>query len=172
MNRRQGSSELIAAGVEPLEGRSLLSSLTPAHGGGKVSAEVLPSGPTLALPGSAHGLLHRVQGSPDVGASAGFAATGHLGGMGQVRVTGTVWGTGAIVGGEFSGEIFVSDHSGSMTLRLLGPQAASFTAPASGSYAYTVVAGTGAYAQSTGHGTIAMTLGPRAVGLAFGGPHA
>ncbi len=171
MSRRQGWSDRASAGLEPLEGRNLLSHLAHPAGGGMVSAEVLPSGPGLSLQGAARGVLHRVQGSPDVGASASFSASGHLGGLGQARVTGTFWGTGAIIGGESSGELFVSNRSGTLDLRLLGPQSASFSSPASGSYAYTVIGGTGAYAQTSGQGTIIATLGAKSIGLAFGPSH-
>ena len=172
MTRRQGWSDRRPFGLEPLEGRNLLSHLGPVPGRGIVSAEVLPSGSTLALQGSAKGVLHRVQGSPDVGATAAFAATGHVGSLGQVRVTGTLWGTGAIVGGESSGDLFVSNRSGTLNLRLLGPRAGSFTAPTSGQYAYTVIAGTGAHAQTSGQGTITATLGAKSIGLVFAPSHA
>ncbi len=170
MSRRARQwSDRDPSGFEPLETRNLQSHLAPGGhgGGGRVAAEVLPKVAAATFGGAVHGPLHRVQGSPDVGASAGFVASGHLAGLGAVRVSGTIWGTGNIVGGQPSGQIFVSDGQGTTTLSLLGPGSPSFTAPRSGVYSYATIDGSGDQSGLSSRGTVAITLGPKTIALAF-----
>jgi len=56
-----------------------------------------------------------------------------------------------------------------VTLLLKGPVAAGFTAPASGTYQFTIQKGAGALAHDFGTGTVDVALGPRSFRLAFHG---
>jgi hypothetical protein len=154
-------------GVESLEGRSVLST---------VHAMVLPVSTALLhglnyldLQGSAHGSPSTVVGNPDVGTTVDLQGTGKIQGLGSVKVSGMLHGTGFIASSHVEGPLKLSNGKGSVTLQLVSPAKGGFTAPSSGTYAFSIQQATGAFAHHIGNGTVDLVLGAKSFTLSFHG---
>ncbi len=167
MTRQDRRTKRASIGVESLEGRAVLST---------VSAMVLPLKGALTdgisyldLQGSAHGTPSTVVGNPDVGTTVKFQGLGVVSGLGSVKISGSLHGTGFIAKSHVEGSIMLSNGKGSFTLQLQSPSAGGFTAPKSGSYVFDSTKGTGAFKKDFGNGSVALNLGPRSFTLTFQG---
>ena len=89
-----------------------------------------------------------------------LTGTANLAAMGQVKVTGTVRAVGWVLTGQATGQLTFSNNRGSVTVALLGPVQAGFSAPPS-VFAYKVVARTGAFAQLNDQGTLGLAFAPQ-----------
>ena len=167
MNRHDRRSKRASIGVDSLEGRTVLST---------VHAMVLPVSTSLVhgvtylyLQGSAHGSPSTVVGNPDVGTTVKLQGTGLIQGPGSVKVSGSLHGTGFIADSHVDGSIKLSNGKGSVTLQIQSPASGGFTAPASGTYTFSIQNGTGAFARHIGHGTVDLVLGAKTFILNFHG---
>lgn len=143
-------------GVESLEGRAVLST---------VHAMVLPVSTArqhglsyLDLEGSAQGSPSTVVGNPDVGTTVDLRGAAQIQGLGSVKVSGMLHGTGFIASSHVEGPLKLTDGKGSVTLQLQSPAKGGFTAPSSGTYTFSIEQGTGAFAHHIGNGTVALIL--------------
>lgn len=89
-----------------------------------------------------------------------LTGTANLAAMGQVKVTGTVRAVGWVLTGQATGQLTFSNNRGSVTVALLGPVQAGFSAPPQ-AFAYKVVARTGAFAHLNDHGTLGLAIAPQ-----------
>jgi hypothetical protein len=100
----------------------------------------------------------------DVGAGYALKGTGTAGELGDVAAKGNVNLPGFIASGHASGTLTLTStsaaaaKSGSVTLQLTGPLGNGF-GPFPTTLSFTIVSGTGAYADAAGTGTIAVTFG-------------
>jgi|GEM_PF-5004706 len=91
--------------------------------------------------------------------------TGHLARFGSVNVTGTLHSVGFVSSGHATGELTLSNNSGSITLQLLGPTQSGLS-PLPETFNYTVVAQTGDLVESLANqGT--LTLLTQSTGTSF-----
>ncbi len=134
-----------------------------------VSTALLHGLSDLDLQGSAHGSPSTVVGNPDVGTTVKLQGNGLIPGLGSVKVSGSLHGTGFIANSHVEGSLKLSNNKGSITLQLQSPVVGGFTAPASGTYTFSIQQGTGAYARHIGNGTIGLVLGSRSFTLNFHG---
>jgi hypothetical protein len=149
--------------VEELEGRTLLSGTASA-------AQLL--GPALAAQSRAPTVAHlggTVSGQyttgtpiPDVGTNYHLAATGKVGTLGAVTVSGSLTTPGFILTGRAGGTLILTNAHGSVTLRLVGPVEKGF-GPMPKHFSFTVDHGTGAYRYFRASGTIDLKLRPSGV---------
>jgi hypothetical protein len=146
--------------VEELEGRTLMS-------GTPVPPPVL--GPALTATAAAHTVVHlggtfsgRYATSnpiPDAGTTYRLTATGSVGTLGTMSVTGVVNTPGFVVSGRATGFLTLSNSHGSVTLRLVGPVEKGF-GPLPEHFTFTVDHGTRAYEHCHMSGTINLSLRP------------
>lgn len=155
MNRRDRRRTWAAIGLEGLERRE-----APSASPGLVE---------LGLQGTVAGVPSSVIGNPDVGTTVDLRGLGNVLGVGQVKVSGSLNGTGFFASSRVEGTITLSGSEGSVTLRVEGPVVGRFTSPGSGAYAYSVAKGTGAFKHDAGSGTVDLVLGSRAFTLGFQG---
>jgi hypothetical protein len=167
VNHRDRRAKRASIGVEALEGRTVLST---------VSAMIVPNQGALVrgisylyLQGTAHGTPSTVVGNPDVGTTLKLNGTSNLTVQGPMKLTGSLHGTGFIASGRVEGTITLSNGKGSFTLQLHSPAVGGFMAPRSGTYDFTFLKGTGAFRHEVGSGTVDLVLGPRAFALNFHG---
>ena len=97
----------------------------------------------------------------DAGITNNFTGKGTLPTFGDVKLSGTLQGTGNIAHGNANGEITLSNSNGSVTLYLTGPTQGMF-APLPKSFQFKVVSGTGDFASLQMTGTIHLTEHPKA----------
>ncbi len=167
MNRRDRRTKRSSVGVEPLEGRMLLSTS---------GAMIVPlkGAPTyrisyLDLQGSAHGTPSTVVGNPDVGTTVDFRGSGVVTGLGALKINGSLNGTGFFANSHVEGRITLSNAKGSFILQLQSPSVGGFTAPRSGTYDFDSTSGTGAYKKDFGNGTVVLVLKSSSFTLDFDG---
>ena len=91
-----------------------------------------------------------------------LSGTANLAGMGAVNVSGTIHTPGFVVSGQATGLITFSNARGSVTIQVVGPSASRVcgcpTLPTT--FAYSVVAHTGAFATLADHGTLGLAVSP------------
>jgi hypothetical protein len=147
-------------GVESLEGRTLLSAVGAplAHEPALIANPA--SGRRLVLDGTLQGTWSNVLANPDLGGSQTLRGDGSARPLGPVQATGTLRTPGFVASGRTTGCLILTTARGSVTLRLVGtmPQPGFSSPPAS--MRYTVVKGTGQYAQATGSGTVLLQERP------------
>jgi hypothetical protein len=157
-------------GLEPLGDRVLPSA----------TALPMPAAPLTAVLATAQPALHLLQGhgrgsytadavQSGAGAAYRLQGTADLAGLGRVTVSGLVHAVGFIQHGHAGGELTFTNGRGSVTVELLGAEQPAFS-PLPGAFHYRVVAGTGAYKDLTGEGTLQLALHPGAAGTG-GTPH-
>ncbi len=111
--------------------------------------------------------------SPGIGANYNFTGTGKAGVLGHVTAVGSVFVPGAGVDGRATGTLTLTTEtkpkgkSGSVTLSLTGPSQTGIGAGLRSRLQFVITAGTGAYADAAGSGTIAVKLGERGIADAF-----
>jgi hypothetical protein len=153
-NRRRA-----AVGVEPLEGRALLSGVTPTLNS-VPAIVVLPNEPVLQ--GVMKGTYTTKDKIPDIGRSWTIRATGQLSGAGFSVINGTLNGTG-FIGGKArpGGTLDVKTvGGGTMTISLLGTPEAGFSGLPK-AFTYRVLTATGRdRADLNATGTATLTLVP------------
>ncbi len=156
-----------AIGVEALEGRAVLST---------VHAMVLPVSGALIrglsymdLQGSAHGSPMTIVGNPEVGTTVKLQGAGRVSGLGPVKLSAMLHGTGFIASSRVEGPLTLSTARGRVILQLEGPASGGFQAPRSGTYSFSIQKGTGVFSHHIGNGTAALVLGPRSFTLTFQG---
>jgi hypothetical protein len=167
MNHRNRRTRRSQPGLESLEGRAVLSTVLP--GVTVHPAAVVQGTEYLFLNGKAQGTTRSVPTNPDGGATLALEGSGRITPLGQVRVSGTLHGTGFIQQGQAGGTLRLTNARGSVTLSLVGPTQRGFLPPPSGTYSFTVESGTGAYAHTLGTGTVDVALHGRSFSLAFHG---
>jgi hypothetical protein len=86
--------------------------------------------------------------------------TANLAGMGQVTVSGTIHSVGFVITGQATGFITFSNSRGSVTIALTGPLQAGFSALPP-TFSYHVVAHTGAFANLSAQGFLALQVVPQ-----------
>jgi hypothetical protein len=156
--------------VEPLEGRALLS--TASLQAAVVPASLVRGFSYLYVNGAAHGTVGVVPTIPDAGTGVKLHGSAKLSGIGKASLSGTLSGTGFIMQGNASGTITLTNHQGSVILRLTGPSQRGFSAAPSGPYGFYVAGGTGHYAHTVGHGTVDVSYNSHTFSLSFhGGPN-
>lgn len=147
--------------VDSLETRLALSQMSVmpmVHTADVASATTLSN---RSIAGQASGSVRHVLSNPDAGQSFNLSGSGRFKGLGTVRVSGTVHGTGFIMGGTSTGKVTLSNSKGSITLALTGPAQSGFSALPD-SYQYVITGGTGAYRSLSGHGNVIATWKPTA----------
>jgi hypothetical protein len=167
MNHRNRRTRRVQLGLEPLEGRAVLSAMHP--GAAIHSAALVQGTQYLFLNGTIHGTTRNVPANPDTGATLALEGSGRLSALGQVHLSGTLHGTGFIQQGQAGGTIRLTNARGSVTLSLVGPTQAGASAPQPGTYAFTVESGTGAYERALGTGTVDLAFRGRSLTLTFHG---
>ncbi len=165
MNRRDSRTKQVKFGVEPLEGRMVLSTA----GVSPVGDRLMQGFHYLQIQGTASGSIEHPRSNPDTGPAVVLLGRARLKGLGPELVTGKLAGTGFIARGNLGGEITLSNARGHVTLRLEGPSAAGNTPPKSGTYRFVVESGTGDYAHDLGSGTVRVIVGPKTFRLTFRG---
>jgi hypothetical protein len=146
-----------------------LQMLQSTHAAAPVPAALVRETQYLFLQGPVAGSVQNKPSRPDVGATDVLRGSGLVTPLGRVRVDGVLHGTGFIREGHAGGLLRLSNARGSVTLRLVGPAQAGFTAPQSGAYRFVVTGSTGAFAHALGTGSVTLTLGPKVFALAFHG---
>jgi hypothetical protein len=100
----------------------------------------------------------------DLGAGYALRGKGTVGILGDVTAQGNLMLPGFITSGHANGTLVLTststsaDKSGSVTLQLTGPLENGF-GPLPTTLSFTITSGTGAYADASGTGTIAVTFG-------------
>ena len=159
--------------VELLEGRTVLSAvhgLAPAvpvllahhapHRRAHHHAVAIPAPKqSLALSGDVSGTWTTQPTLRDTGGVQTLTGGGTVQPLGPVQASGTLHTPGFIAQGRTTGRMTLSNASGSVTLRLVGPPQPSFSGPP-GSFRYTIVRGTGLYTGASGTGTATFTERP------------
>jgi hypothetical protein len=168
MNQRNRRTRRMQPGLEFLEGRAVLSSVSP---GAAIHSTALVQGTTyLFLNGEARGAFRQKSVNPDIGVTFVLAGAGRVTPLGAVRLSGSLQGTGFIrPPGHAGGTIQLSNARGSVTLRLEGPPQGGFTPPPSATYQFSVESGTGAYAHTVGTGTADIAFKGRSFTVTFHG---
>lgn len=153
--------------LELLEGRVVPSTV---HAGLHVRPTALVRGTGyLFLNGTAQLQVHQVPGIPDTGTTYYVHGSGSVSPLGAVGLSGSLHGTGFIQMGSAGGTIQLSNGRGSVILSLVGPPQPGFTPLESGTYQFTMVKGTGAYAKDLANGTVDLTLSGNSISLTFHG---
>jgi hypothetical protein len=167
MSRKSGGLAL-----EELDSRALPGAVLPAPTIGGVFATA-PSAVPLAAAApvvASHPLAGQGQGTFTNPVTPGaltinalttynLSGTANLAGMGVVNVTGTVHAVGFVLSGQATGQITFSNSRGSVTIQLTGPvQPGNTGLPTT--FAYSVVAHTGAFATLADHGTLGLVVSP------------
>ena len=198
MNHHDRRAKRASTGLESLEGRQVLSTMTdavvpvtlatdvatPTSTSGEpiryatpvdvavhpVKADLVRGISYLDLQGSAHGSPSTVVGNPDVGTTLNLQGKGQVLNLGPVKIAGSLHGTGFVASSQgIEGDLKLSSGKGSVTLHLQGPPVKGFTAPGSGTYTFSVASGTGAFKHVFGNGTVDLALGARSFTLNFHG---
>ncbi len=187
MNREVRKAQGPKPGVESLEGRAVLSTVsaaviappvsatadapvaTPVESQQAIPTALVRGASYLRIEGSARGTAQTLAHNPDVGNTVVLLGSGRVQGLGQVLITGKLHGTGNIAAGTIGGELTISDAKGNLTLKLVGPTARGFSAPKSGPYRFSVEHGTGSFAHEVADGTVALDLTAKTFHLAFHG---
>jgi hypothetical protein len=106
------------------------------------------------------------------GAEYHLRGAGHLAGLGDVHVQGTIDGVGFIQHGQAHGQLTFSNVWGSVTIEVTGPAQPAFTTP-EGQFTYHVInrtgAGTRAHLPDRGTLDLSVTPAPTAYGMAARG---
>jgi hypothetical protein len=155
MSRKSGGLAL-----EELDSRALPGAVLPAPTIGGVFATA-PSAVPLAGQGQGTFTNPVTPGALTINALTTYnlSGTANLAGMGVVNVTGTVHAVGFVLSGQATGQITFSNSRGSVTIQLTGPvQPGNTGLPTT--FAYSVVAHTGAFATLADHGTLGLVVSP------------
>jgi hypothetical protein len=126
----------------------------------------------IGLNGTIAGTYKTPLTNPDAGATYVFTGTGKAGALGPVSLSGSVSLPGFIATGSASGTLTLTTigatpaAGGSVTLKVTGPTEKGF-GPFPSTLSFTITGGTGAFANDTGSGTIAVTLDKTAHAFAF-----
>lgn len=149
--------------VEELDGRILLSGVThsPQVLGPSLSSQA-SAAPVVQLNGSIFGQYTTGQTVPDTGTNYNLFATGKVGTLGKIAVSGSLTTPGYVITGRAGGTVTLSNTKGSITLRLVGPVENGFGALPQ-HFLFTVDHGTGAYSHFQTSGTIDLKLVPARV---------
>jgi hypothetical protein len=110
----------------------------------------------LALSGQVSGTWQAVFTNPDVGRTQNLAGGGTVAPLGTMEVRGQLHTPGFVAQGRATATLTLTGSRGSVTLALVGPLQPGFSAPPS-SFQYTITGSTGAYANASGSGTVALS---------------
>jgi hypothetical protein len=163
MSRQDRRAKRASIGAEVLEGRAVLSTATPLKGA------LVHGISDLDLQGSAHGTPSTVVGNPDVGTTVKFQGSGVVSGLGSVKISGSLHGTGFFANSHVEGPITLSNAKGSFTLQLQSPSVGGFTAPESGTYNFNSTSSTGAFKKDFGNGSVVLVLRSNSFTMTFDG---
>jgi hypothetical protein len=145
--------------VESLESIPLLSGASTAlQGAAAIVATVIP-GHETDLNGTARGTYHVHIANPDTGKIYKFSGSGNITPLGHVGLTGNVQTLGFIAQGNASGQLFLSNSRGTLTLTLTGP-VQNGLAPIPDHFAYSITNASGRFLGATGSGVVALGLHP------------
>jgi hypothetical protein len=121
----------------------------------------------FALKGTLHGSYHVKDQIPDVGATYDFTGHGHLSPVGAAEVTGNAHSLGFIANGKANGLVVISTTTGSLTLKLEGPQQKGFSSLPD-RFSFKITNSSGRYFKDRGHGTGILVLDPAHAGADHG----
>jgi hypothetical protein len=152
--------------VEPLEGRALLSTMA---GAVAMPASLVRGTSYLFLKGQAHGTTVQPKPIADIGPVTNLQGTAALKGLGNMSVSGTIFGIGNIPRGHVGATLMLSNSKGTVIVELTGPTQRDFTAAPSGKYTFVIEGGTGTYAHVVGHGNVDLTYNATSFSVAFHG---
>jgi hypothetical protein len=155
--------------LEPL-GERVLPSAALTMPDAPLTAALAPTQPALHLL-EGHGQGSYTGDAVQAGAGAEYRlqGTADLAGLGRVAVSGSVRAVGFIQHGHAGGDLTFTNGRGSVTVELLGAEQPAFS-PLPQAFHYRVVAGTGAYKDLAGQGTLQLALHAGAPGVG-GAPH-
>ena len=162
MNRPRTS---LRPSVESLEAVTLLSGLAASVPivAALVATTTTPIPPVpapreLALNGNLHG-TYTSHNRPDIGTTYDLFGRGHVTHLGRTSVTGNLHSVGFIMHGHATGQLFLSDARGTLTLTLTGPQQEGF-ANLPDRFDYTITNGSGAFLHVKDSGTVVLVRDP------------
>ena len=166
MNRPQTA---LRPRVESLESLTLLSGLAASmHAVAALATAPNPTTPRdLALNGTVHG-TYTSHSLPDVGTTYDLTGHGHVSHLGRTSLTGNLHSVGFIVmlpvsattpDAHATGQVFLSDSRGTVTLTLTGPPQEAF-ANLPDRFTYKVTNGSGAFRNVSDTGTIVLVRDP------------
>jgi hypothetical protein len=155
-HRRRG----IRPSLEAMEPIALLSTI----GGGPVVAAMVRSvGGPIRPRGTFDGSYEVQPSIPDIGPTYQLSGSGHVHGLGQASVSGTLHGIGFIARGQVQGDLTLEGRRGaSITLHLTATTQQGGFSPLPSRYSYRIAGGTGEGrgARGTGRATLTLTPGP------------
>lgn len=170
MSERERRTKLT---LEPLEGRVVPSAAVP-NAGVTTSALVRGTG-YLFLTGTAHGKVHQTPGNPNPGSTITFHGQGRLTSLGVVKVSGSLHSANLLAPMSAGGTVRLSNGRGTVTLSLDRPFATDVSPgdvpdpDVPGSYLFSLVEGTGAFARDLANGRVEVSLSGNFISLTFHG---
>jgi hypothetical protein len=158
-SRHMSRSERSQPGLEPLDGRVLLSQM-PVLSGLAPVAPLVTTSPTLHLTGSFTGTykttdLHPI---PDVGRTVNFTGMGAFNGQ-KATLSGNIH-IGGFIAPPDPGQVTIMTSLGSLTLKVHGAPVPTAVTDKAIHLVATIVSGTGSYRNLSGTGTATLTLIP------------
>jgi hypothetical protein len=148
----------ISIGLESLEGRRVFATAGSSSMVATLKGALTSGISYLDLQGTAHGSTSTITGNPDVGTTVDFQGSGNVSGLGSVKMTGSLSGTGFFAKSHVQWTITLSNHRGTFSLQLQSPATGGFQAPESGTYSFKSLKATGAFRKDFGNGTIELRL--------------
>ena len=147
--------------LESFETRQLLSA---GLAGTKVSALVsgASNSHVVLLNGTFHGQYTNRAGTANAGSTFSPVGAGHLTGLGQFGLEGSLQTLGSAQAGMMRGTITLHGLGGNITVKLVAQSHGNGTAGMPSSFTYTIIGGTGQYQQSRGRGSATLTTNPSA----------
>ena len=104
---------------------------------------------------NAAGTYSQPFGNPDAGPLFHFSGSGRKRSLGSFTMAGDVHGIGFVASGRFRGYVTFTCSQGTIDVRLLGPEQSPGPLPTS--FAFKIVGGSGAYANASGKGELAVS---------------
>jgi hypothetical protein len=145
-------SNQIRLQIELLEGRLPLSPVSVSSFVAESGAHVYQNTHHLTLDGQLFGTWSNLPSNPDVGKAQTLTGSGKVTPLGDVQGIGNFTTPGFVLSGRTVGQVTITEKKGSITIRLVGAHSQpGFTAPIN-KYYFSIVGGTGVFAQSWGGG--------------------
>jgi hypothetical protein len=147
--------------LENLESRALLSAAAPLGASPMMNMSALYAAARttsthspFTAPFNVPGTFTKALGNPDAGSQDQFIGAGKTKSLGKFTLTGHIQTPGFVAHGKAAGQLVLTTAKGTITLSVSGP-AASGSLPTM--LNFTITKGTGAYAKSTGKGSVSVS---------------